>query len=62
MKTENFETVCEDGVKLKGIRFIPEHPKAVIQFNCGTATNLASVQISQTVDLYFVRPVRGQSR
>lgn len=35
---KNFETVCEDGVKLNGILLIPERPKAVIQFNCGTGT------------------------
>ncbi|MFS4470300.1 alpha/beta fold hydrolase [Chryseobacterium sp. T20] len=38
MKTENFETICDDGVKLKGILLIPDHPKAVVQFNCGTGT------------------------
>lgn len=38
MQTENIEVMCEDGVKLKGILLIPENPKAVIQFNCGTAT------------------------
>ena len=38
MKTENFETICDDGVKLKGILLIPDNPKAVIQFNCGTGT------------------------
>ncbi|WP_223599073.1 alpha/beta fold hydrolase [Chryseobacterium sp. GVT01B] len=38
MKTESFETICEDGVKLKGILFTPDTPKAVIQFNCGTGT------------------------
>lgn len=38
MTTENFETTCEDGIKLKGILLIPESPKAVVQFNCGTAT------------------------
>lgn len=38
MRKENFETVCEDGVKLKGTLLIPENPKAVVQFNCGTAT------------------------
>jgi len=36
MKTENFETLCEDGIKLKGILLIPEKRKAVVQFNCGT--------------------------
>ena len=38
MKTEKFETICEDGIKLKGTLLIPDNPKAVIQFNCGTAT------------------------
>lgn len=38
MKTEKFETVCEDGVILKGILLIPKKPKAVVQFNCGTGT------------------------
>lgn len=37
MKKEHFETVCEDGVTLKGILLIPDNPKAVVQFNCGTA-------------------------
>ncbi len=38
MTTEPFETKCDDGVKLPGVLLIPEQPKAVIQFNCGTAT------------------------
>lgn len=38
MRTENFETVCEDGVILRGVLLIPENPKGVIQFNCGTGT------------------------
>jgi len=38
MKQEKFETYCADGVKLSGLLLIPEKPKAVIQFNCGTAT------------------------
>lgn len=38
MRKEEFETICEDGVKLKGILLIPDKPKAVLQFNCGTAT------------------------
>lgn len=38
MTTENFEAICEDGIKLKGTLLIPENPKAVVQFNCGTAT------------------------
>jgi predicted alpha/beta hydrolase len=37
MQREPFSTTCPDGVELKGILLIPEHPKAVIQFNCGTA-------------------------
>jgi predicted alpha/beta hydrolase len=35
---EVFETVCDDGVKLKGVLLIAEKPKALIQFNCGTGT------------------------
>lgn len=38
MKQEDFETICQDGIKLKGILLIPGNPKAVVQFNCGTAT------------------------
>src|SRR5690606_29679921 len=38
MNTEEVETVCEDGIKLKGTLLMPDNPKAVIQFNCGTAT------------------------
>lgn len=38
MRAENFETVCKDGVVLRGILLIPDTPKAIIQFNCGTAT------------------------
>lgn len=38
MKTEEFETLTGDGIKLKGVLLIPDNPKAVIQFNCGTAT------------------------
>jgi len=38
MKKEKFEVICTDGVKLKGVLLIPEKPKAVIQFNCGTGT------------------------
>ncbi len=41
MKQEKFETYCADGVKLSGLLLIPEKPKAVIQFNCGTATKKA---------------------
>ena len=35
---EPFETICEDGVVLRGILLLPAKPKAVVQFNCGTAT------------------------
>jgi predicted alpha/beta hydrolase len=35
---ENFQTQCSDDVVLKGVLLIPDNPKAVIQFNCGTAT------------------------
>lgn len=38
MKKEAFTTTCEDGVTLEGLLLIPENPKAVVQFNCGTAT------------------------
>ncbi len=38
MKQEEFEVLCKDGVKLYGNLLIPENPKAVVQFNCGTAT------------------------
>lgn len=38
MRIENFSTTTIDGVELKGILLIPEKPKGVIQFNCGTAT------------------------
>jgi predicted alpha/beta hydrolase len=38
---QHFETTCNDGVTLKGILLIPEKPKAVIQFNAGTATKIA---------------------
>lgn len=37
MQKEPFSTACPDGVALKGILLIPEKPKAVIQFNSGTA-------------------------
>lgn len=36
MKKEQFHVICSDGVRLNGILLIPEIPKAVIQFNCGT--------------------------
>ncbi len=38
MIKENFEIVCKDGIKLKGMLLIPDNPKAVIQFNCGTGS------------------------
>ncbi len=38
MIKEDFETTSEDGLKLKGTLLLPDSPKAVIQFNCGTAT------------------------
>lgn len=34
---EKFSTVCKDGVELRGLLIIPETPKAVLQFNGGTA-------------------------
>ncbi|MCI5054781.1 MAG: alpha/beta hydrolase [Flavobacteriales bacterium] len=37
MKTESFQTKTSDGVTLRGKLFIPEKPKAIVQFNCGTA-------------------------
>ena len=33
----SFSTTCEDGVVLGGILLVPPHPKAVVQFNGGTA-------------------------
>lgn len=41
MKTEHFETITEDGITLKGTLLLPGNPKAVVQFNCGTATRKA---------------------
>lgn len=38
MNIEHFSTTCEDGVSLQGELFIPERPRAVVQFSCGTAT------------------------
>ena len=35
---ERFTTHCADGVPLKGLLLIPPAPKAVLQFNGGTAT------------------------
>lgn len=37
IKKESFSTTCNDGVVIKGTLFIPKKPKAVIQFNGGTA-------------------------
>ena len=37
MKKENFSITCSDNVRLGGVLFIPDHPKAVVQFNGGTA-------------------------
>ncbi|MEM9919573.1 MAG: alpha/beta hydrolase [Bacteroidota bacterium] len=34
---ESFEVRCADGVRLSGLLIIPESPKAVVQFNGGTA-------------------------
>lgn len=34
---ESFFTTCDDGVIIKGTLFIPKNPKAVVQFNGGTA-------------------------
>lgn len=33
-----FQTICEDGVILNGIILKPKSPKAIVQFNGGTAT------------------------
>lgn len=38
ISTEKFSATCADGVVLQGILLIPDSPKAVVQFNCGTAT------------------------
>ena len=35
---EPFETICEDGVVIRGVLLLPKKQKALIQFNCGTAT------------------------
>lgn len=37
IQKETFQTQCADGVTLKGILLIPESPKAIVQFNGGTA-------------------------
>lgn len=38
MEKDTFEVICDDGVQLKGILFIPKNPKAVVQLNCATGT------------------------
>lgn len=38
IEKEKFSVVCADGVVLKGLLIIPENPKAIVQFNGGTAT------------------------
>lgn len=38
IEREQFKTSYEDGVVLKGILLKPENPKAIVQFNGGTAT------------------------
>ncbi len=37
IEQKNFETTCRDGVTLRGMLLIPKKPKAVVQFNGGTA-------------------------
>lgn len=37
IEKEKFTAQCEDGVALKGLLIIPPNPKAVVQFNAGTA-------------------------
>ena len=37
IQKEPFEVVCPDGVPLRGVLLIPDSPKAVVQFNAGTA-------------------------
>lgn len=39
MKIDKFEVECEDRVILRGDLLIPNKPKAVVQFNCGTAVS-----------------------
>ncbi|MDX2048827.1 MAG: alpha/beta hydrolase [Chitinophagaceae bacterium] len=39
MNLETFEVTCIDNIVLKGQLLIPDNPKAVVQFNCGTGTN-----------------------
>lgn len=36
--TQPFSTTCTDGVTLHGLLLLPDQPKAVVQFNGGTAT------------------------
>lgn len=38
-QTEPFEATTADGVRLKGMLYIPEHPSAIVQFNCATAAS-----------------------
>lgn len=37
LTTEKFSTICQDGVVIHGVLIIPDSPKAVLQFNGGTA-------------------------
>lgn len=37
IQQKNFKTTCRDGVVLRGVLLIPQKPKAVLQFNGGTA-------------------------
>lgn len=37
IKKEEFTVRCTDGVELKGLLIVPSNPKAVVQFNGGTA-------------------------
>lgn len=37
INNETFSVICDDGIILKGKLFIPKNPKAVLQFNGGTA-------------------------
>ncbi len=37
LNKENFAVQCADGVTLKGVLLLPPQPKAIIQFNGGTA-------------------------
>ena len=38
IEKEKFSVICADGVVLRGLLIIPANPKAVVQFNGGTAT------------------------